>query len=545
MYQHKLIHTCHVLIMSVMTMMQGSLHAQDTLKNRAELSLPLTGKKLVIAHCMTNIMRYKGHPFEDGCNPDYYPVNDPVTGAIGGMSQVKVLEDDWLKDASLEEAVSFEMHTAMKSGIDGFQFYYILGNESWDEIIKAYFRVADREHLGFKLTLCISHPAKGKEEDKIASFAKRINNILDAVGRNNEHWLRTPDGRLILYTWYGEQIADIPSDKQGKSDAFYAARAFQKLAGAVHERFACIYLINENISSKKLDEYLDYFPAVWIWTFTYDRKYIGREIAEACKKKRRTLTGSAFPDFYTSKVLAPGTWNILSAQHAAQAGIQQIERKAMVTGLSLNFRKLLEFAIEQDVPIINIITWNDYPEGHHLAPEVTHNDGFSILLKHYKSIWKHEQPFYHDDDIAIVFFKQYKSNIQPAPYNVPLVYFQKGIDKPSIDDAIEVVTILSAPATVAINGNKNIDVPAGLTATRFPQETGKISVSINRNDHGIIRFTTPVAITDHPQRTNRLTFSFSNQTQDYYKEITGKTFPLFTAYDQKTDMRQSHAAGSE
>jgi len=36
--------------------------AQDTLKNLPEYSLPITGQKLVIAHCMTNIIRYKGHP---------------------------------------------------------------------------------------------------------------------------------------------------------------------------------------------------------------------------------------------------------------------------------------------------------------------------------------------------------------------------------------------------------------------------------------------------------------------------------------------------
>ncbi|HKG07101.1 MAG TPA: hypothetical protein VKB19_11615, partial [Pedobacter sp.] len=52
--------------------------AQDSLKNLAEYSLPLTSAsdKLVIAHCMTNIIRFKGHPLEDSCNPDYYSAKD-------------------------------------------------------------------------------------------------------------------------------------------------------------------------------------------------------------------------------------------------------------------------------------------------------------------------------------------------------------------------------------------------------------------------------------------------------------------------------------
>jgi hypothetical protein len=45
--------------------------AQYSLKNLPEYSLPISNKKLVIAQCMTNIIRYKGHEIEDSCNPDY------------------------------------------------------------------------------------------------------------------------------------------------------------------------------------------------------------------------------------------------------------------------------------------------------------------------------------------------------------------------------------------------------------------------------------------------------------------------------------------
>ena len=65
-----------------------------------------------------------------------------------------------------------------------------------------------------------------------------------------------------------------------------------------------------------------------------------------------------------------------------------MQRKYMTVGLSQTFRQQLEAAIRTDAPIINVITWNDYPEGHHLAPEVNHNFGFSILLTYYKSVWQ-------------------------------------------------------------------------------------------------------------------------------------------------------------
>ncbi|WP_315817887.1 hypothetical protein [Paraflavitalea speifideaquila] len=161
------------------------------------------------------------------------------------------------------------------------------------------------------------------------------------------------------------------------------------MGDAVNERFALARTINERIDEQKANEYLDYFPAVWMWTVSYTNDYAGKLVADACRKRNRTFMGAAFNDFYTSKLLKRGTWDMFHyASEAVSAGIGKVERKYIATGLSWNFRKMLEFGIAEDVSIMNIITWNDYPEGHHLAPEINHNDGFSLLLKYYKSVWK-------------------------------------------------------------------------------------------------------------------------------------------------------------
>ena len=500
-----------------MVLFYTSIPAQDDLKNIAELSMPLTDKKLVIAHCMTNIVRYNNHPFEDGCNSQYYSPENNATSSIGGYTQVKAMTDEWMKNASLDEAVEFEMKAALKAGIDGFQFYYTL-NPASDDIIKAYFRVADKKNIDFKFTFCISHPSGSTEEKKINAFAGRINGILDEVRRDNKHWLRTPDGRLIIYLWYGEQIADIPAAKTKLPNAYYEALAFKKLSTAVKDNFACVYLINENISDKKLDEYLDYFPAVWVWTLTWKKDYIGKKVADACKRRGRTFTGSVFCDFYTSKLLTPGTWDILKANDAVTAGVKGLERKALVTGLSYNFRKLLEFNLDRDVSLMNVITWNDYPEGHHLAPEENHNDGFSVLLQYYKSVWKKEPSPYQNKDIALVFFKKYKHNIQPSPYNIPLIFFQEGTGKPASEDFIEVVTILKHNATVTMN-NKTVSVGAGLSTIKFDYVTGPVKINIERDKKPLLEFITPEVITDRPVRTDRLTYSYTSETKIWNKEL--------------------------
>jgi hypothetical protein len=504
------------------------LSAQDLLKNLPELSLPISNQKLVMAHCMTNIIRYKGHKFEDSCDPDFFAAKGNVTASLGGLTQVQVLSDQVLKNKSLDEAVEFEMRTAIKCGIDGFQFYYVLGTPDWDEIVKAYFRVADAKKLDFKLTLCLSHPGGSTEAAKIAEFAQRINGILDAVGRNNPHWMRTPDGRLVIYLWYGESLADIPADKKGLPDAYYVASAYKKLADAVQEKFAVTPTINERIGKEKLNQYLDYFPAVWMWTVSYTNDYAGKLVADECRQRNRTFMGSAFSDFYTSKLLKLGTWDMFHyAKEAADAGIGKVERKYIATGLSLNYRRMLEFGIQQDVPVFNIITWNDYPEGHHLAPEVNHNDGFSVLLKYYKSLWKHEPSPYANEDVAVVFFKKYKHDIKPKPFDIPVKSFQEDAVTYKSEDSIEVVTILKEKAQLSING-KLLPVPAGYAVSRIPQHQGAVTVAILRNGTAVKKFTAPEWITDKPYRADRLTYSWSTETESYYKSVFGNEMPVYS-----------------
>jgi hypothetical protein len=512
------------LLFLLLFFLNCSVQAQDSLKNLPEYSLPLTGQKLVIAHCMTNIIRYKDHPYEDSGNPDFYDRTGNITAPLGGLTQVKPMVNNLMANATLDEAVEFEIRAAIRSGIDGFQFYYVLGLPDWDNIIKAYFRVAEAKHLNFKFTVCISHPNGGTEALKVAEYARRINGIMDEVGHNNPHWLRTPDGRLIVYQWLGDGLADIPADKKGLPDQYYIARAYKRLADAVHERFACVYTINTQITKEKLNDILDYFPAVWIWTLPYSADYLGNMVADECKVRNRSFTGSVFSDFYTSKLLKKNTWDMYhSASEAVDAGISNVERKYITTGLSYNFRKLFEFGIKQNVPIINVITWNDYPEGHHLAPEINHNEGFSILLNYYKSQWKDLPSPYSDRDVAIVFFKKYKHNIKPEPYYIPVKSFQQEVIPPSWEDSIEVVTLLKAKGRLTVNG-QSTEVAAGLVSTKFKMSNGPVKVSVSRDNIITVHFTTPEGITDHPYRSDRLTYTFSSEFNRFYKDL----YPGFT-----------------
>ena len=521
----KAIHIFLLFLLLSLTALQ-QLSAQDSLKNLPELSLPLLNNKLIIVHCMTHIIRYQGYNFKDGSNLTYYPQTNNASASIGGYTQVNVMTDNFLKDSTLDQSVEFEMRAAKRFGIDGFQFYYPLGNSSWDNIIEAYLRVADNKNIDFKFTFCFSHPSGSTEDTKIAEYASRVNGIMSVGGKSNSHWLRTPVGRLIVYMWYGEQLATIPSNLVGYTTQFYVARAYKKLANAVGEKFACVYSINDNINIPALDACLDYFPAVWMWTQSYTFANLDATVTTQCTIRNRTYTGSAFPDFYTSKILQPGSWNILSVEGAVSAGTNNIERKYMLMGLSQTFRKQLELAINKNVPIINIVTWNDYPEGHHLAPEVNHNYGFSVLLQHYKSLWKGESSHYTNRDVAITFFKKYKRNVIFPLFNIPAVNLGN-TSAVNVEDSVEIVTILPSAPQLLVNGS-TVNVPAGLSSQKIISQPGVVNVALYRNGIQTKKIQTPEWITNTPFRTDRLTYTFDTEYNNFHYDIFGNTTPLYS-----------------
>src|SRR5688572_24923065 len=85
----------------------------DILKDLPQLSSPLSAKKLVIAHFMPAIIRYKGHKLEDSCDPAFYSPDNNISSPLGGLTQVKVMSDEYLSEVSLDEAVEFEMRAAL------------------------------------------------------------------------------------------------------------------------------------------------------------------------------------------------------------------------------------------------------------------------------------------------------------------------------------------------------------------------------------------------------------------------------------------------
>lgn len=511
------------------------------LPNRAVLSRPLLNEKLVIAHYMSNMLYYDGcHSVPTYDSREHFRLDGP-SKAIGGFNQSFPIMDFRGTDKTRDEVAEFEIRTAMELGIDGFQFFYPLNRpevlKGYNENIKAFFRAVERMDVNFKLTVCLCLAEQSMpEKQKIRWWGDAFKDLLSEKAWQ-DIWLKTPDGRHIVYQWIGDGLTDdafgIGDILKDASLVRKDAEAYERLADYCGIEAAYVYHVRWWMlkHTDVMDELLKYYPA--FWSFIPINSRYGDQwdaFAVKCKAAARTYTASICPDFYTSKLFRKKTEilydRIWKLEDALALGVEGMWRWVFVSGLSGELRASAERAIRFDVPIINVTTWNDYPEGHQICPDINHNFAFALLLKAYRNIWQgHSER--NDRDIGMVFYKKYPSSAKPSladfevrsEENIPL----------SEEDYIEAVTILQQPARLFLNGNDLGDVPAGISVKRIATRPGPVRLKAVRDDQILFDITASEWITAEPYRTDRSTVGYSSEYDRYWKKIFGQRPPLSTS----------------
>ena len=528
----------------------------------AELRAPLLKEKLVIAHHMTKQV-YGGQL--DMINEQAYRP-DGVFKSIGGLYHVLPLLGR-VPYASVDEARAFEIRTALKLGLDGFHFYYPLVSvrnerdaQSYNRYIKEFFAAARNHEIPIKFTVCISdNQLRGTTEERTAIVARRLRDLLAATDGN--HWLKTPDGRFIFYLYdpfsliedEGKKL-DFSSREEIDAGVRELARAYTLIAQQTGIRIACVVMIdcarhwgeklkgrhkNEQEAAALYDYFVnrvfDYFPAVSHFFSTPTPEIMAGSDTVAAIAKRR---GSAFiqnvsSEYYMSKVTV-GQRRVSFGNRDLLAGtpLEQIKRYYIPSKGSYVYRTLLERAVANDSPMLNYITWNDYPEGHHLAPEINHNYAFSVLLQYYKARWRGETP--DPREKAAVFFKKSPPEARPSHFDLPfvapawLVSPAAWAEYRAAENQIEVVTILKDEATLVVNGRERGKVGPGLVSTYLPMEPGRVRMQVLRGGKAVIDLAAPEWITDKPYRGDRITYAWSSECAAIHKDLFGN-LPLISS----------------
>jgi hypothetical protein len=136
--------------------------------------------------------------------------------------------------------------------------------------------------------------------------------------------------------------------------------------------------------------------------------------------------------------------------------------------------------------------------------------------------------------VIIAFYKKYDHTLIPSPFNIPVVEIEKRGVPVNWEDSIEVVTILKEKCQLSVNEDQK-DAAAGFQSTKFPARPGSVTISLKRNNAVIETLRCPEWITGKPYRTDRLTYSFSNQFSSFYRLVFGN-YPVMksTEYSKES-----------
>jgi len=169
--------------------------------------------RLVLVHYMTKMI-----PGPTGerywVDPDSY---DPhgSTATLGGLHHVQPMWAVLNWNMPFEDAIRFEIETAISLGIDGFQFYYPYFQheraiQDYNRIIRTFVETAAAEYPGFKLSLCLCVGGRDRdisEAERIEFWGGGLKALLEETS-TLESWLRTSDGKLLFFHWVTDNMAD-------------------------------------------------------------------------------------------------------------------------------------------------------------------------------------------------------------------------------------------------------------------------------------------------------------------------------------------------
>jgi hypothetical protein len=497
----------------------------EPLRNRPELSKPLLDQRLILAHHMT---AWIGYPDIESHALNSAPVPGGTAADMVGTRSTALLFQHVRQPAliDLPQAVLHEIRCARRMGLDGFQFFFPIHMHDgflrkYSLIVKTFIQQAELHDPTFRVTLCLSAPTKpASESECLEQWAEHIRWLLKDTARS-PIWLRSPDGRLIFYTWIPDGLLDPTPDGHrhhihSRAGIAAAAVAYEKLARMIGDKIAYIYHLRGVDADWYANLIYDYFPAAWRWA-DGDMSKANPRLAALAQKRQRLFSPTVYPGFY-GHTYRDHDGNPNGSGKVGVDPINELWRPYHKTGQTRLYRNLLESAIGSGSPLISFVTWNDVTEATHLMPGVNNNFAWGVLLNHYRDQWFGRSPA---REIALVAGKKHRLD-RPLDHDVGF-RVQNGSDFGNLEEEsrIEVLTILDSPATVHINGRPCGRAESGINSISVPFEAGPIRVSIQRSGREVIRLEPSEWSTDYPRRNDPVSFLHSSEDRRYFEDIYG------------------------
>ena len=384
-------------------------------------------------------------------------------GAQGGLFNNFPLVPQSGYDVPLLEKAKMEIKRAKRAGIDGFAFDAWAGDKS-PQTLDVYFHAAEELKVDFGLTICFDpgcHGARWIEGtnmwERFASSAKWVLRHVDSPNLARFH------GKPLFFGYHSRGISNVsglPLDEQRRIVKECWQKWRKALPCEVYLHGSVEGLVNcrqpeKNDYAAIAKDFAETFDAVGAFTGADEGYYYNCDIWKYVKAAGCGWSQPLLPQ-YCHKGRANNGGAILTA-----AGLDMM-------------RKCWTTAIERGSELLQFVTWNDYGEETILAPAYGSNYTFMRVNRHYAELWKTgREPIVEKDEVHVAF----RRCCDPKTTTFP--FLDRRTNLPT---ALEVITFLTKPSRVVVEGYGEYEAPAGMFFKQFDERPGKVSVKVSRRD---------------------------------------------------------------
>lgn len=444
------------------------------------------------------------------------------------------------------EAAALDIRRAIRAGIDGFSVDVLAGRERGVRTLQTLFAAAEKYDLPFEITFCLDNPYRNPAAIKL---------LLDQFGKSPK--LARRDGKPLLFGYYS-----------GRDAACYLDEYFQRQKNGVQKIPQSFYDSTNFKGLPQLPRDTMDFPELsnssQLWTtpagfaahakvFRHYEKQVGTPLhlqfelsdllrserfkgPEGFKKLKEAISvlasgfdslGSFLPTNYLNEAQILELAKIAEDQGCEWGEAlnyqydNQLWQRYHVGKISETMRERWDMIDKTGSTLLQFTTWNDYAENTQLAPASETRYTYLELNSYFVHKWKTGKfPVYPDDRIFAIYHKYPQGAEENChPFQVAR---RSNQDKP-----IEIITILTKPATVKLVGrDETWEAPAGFYAHLSPGTPGRVEVEVLRDDKIVKKLNCPEPIVDRIYKEQVTPTCFSTEFMKNWKMDFGDAPPV-------------------
>ena len=411
----------------------------------------------------------------------------------------------WNRVLGHEENAEVEIRRAMRAGLDGFAIDAWAGGRHARDQFDRFMKAAERMKAPFCMTVCLDPDCHHPDDRSRTMTDKFIDTAKWLLAYAESPNLARFRGKPLIFTYHAVKITqeNIKDLDQRLSRVANEWDCFRSALGTPVYLHGDIEFLadwaNPDCPWEKL--------GAWAGsTFDGVGAFLGKDTPWCFEKRLISAVKSAGADW------CQPVW----AQY-------QNKLASVMVGPGLDIlRKNWEAAIENESPLLQFVTWNDYGEATHLGPGMATGYTLMNVNRYYADWWKKAiRPQVVDESIHAV----YRRSLNTAP---PQPLSSRAISR---DDILEIVTFLASPAMVSVDGYGRYEAPSGMSFRQFPLHVGPVVVHAERVVHGqtsrVLEMNAPEVVSKRGWREDHSMVCWSsNAGREWKKDFPNDPMPI-------------------